>query len=127
MTMTTSLSERSERLWVPVLAPIIWAVHFTICTVAASLACGRFGDASGLVTPRSVIFVVTVVAIGAMALLFVHGLRRRGAAWPVRPHDADTAEDRRHFMAFTTMLLSGLSIIGTVFVVLAAVLVRGCP
>jgi len=125
--MAADLSERTERLWVPVAAPVIWGVHFTICYITVALLCGRFSSVGDAGTLRLTIAIYTAIAIVAMVFLFVRGWRRHRSEWPDRPHDEDTPEDRRHFLAFTTMLLAGLSIIGTAFVALAVVIVDRCP
>ena len=124
--MTPDLSERSERLWVPVAAPVIWAIHFMACYITAALWCGRFAPASSVGGLRLMIAAYSVVAMAGIAGLFMHGRRRRRSLLPTRAHDDDTPEDRRHFMAFMTMLLAGLSLVATAFTALAAVLVDGC-
>ncbi|MQA29815.1 MAG: hypothetical protein GEU82_08250 [Luteitalea sp.] len=124
--MSSDLSERSERLWVPVAAPGIWAVHFTLCYITAALWCGRFGPATGSSGLRVLVGAYTAVAMAGMIACFVHGLRRHGYHLPSRTHDDDTPEDRRHFLAFTTMLLAGLSLVATGFVALAAAVVGEC-
>jgi hypothetical protein len=120
------LSERHERLWVPVAAPAIWAIHFTLCYVTAALWCGRFAGAAAPGALRTIVGVYTAVAVAGMVAFFILGLRRHRGQWPTRPHDDDTPEDRRHFMAFTTMLLAGLSVLATAYVALAMLLVDGC-
>jgi hypothetical protein len=42
------------------------------------------------------------------------------------PHDADTIQDRRRFLAYATLLLSGLSFVATLFVALPAVFFASC-
>jgi len=123
--MAEDLHESTERLWIPIVAPSIWAVHFTVCYATVVAECGRFGrdDSTSLLT---ILGVGTIVAMVAIAALFVHGWRRHRFQLPRETHDDDTPEDRRHFMAWTTMLLAGLSLVATVFVALAALLVGGC-
>jgi hypothetical protein len=122
--MRGDLDESTERLWIPILAPAIWALHFMLCYATIVAACGRFaGGASGLPT---LIAAYTAAAMAAIGALFVHGWRRHRWQLPADTHDDDTPEDRRHFMAWTTMLLAGLSLVATAFVALAAFLVGGC-
>jgi hypothetical protein len=124
--MTHDLHERTEHLWIPIVAPSIWAVHFTLCYGTAVAACGRFGADRSLPL-MGLLAVYTIAAMAAIAALFVHGWRRHRYQLPQKTHDDDTPEDRRHFMAWTTMLLAGLSLVATGFVAIAAVLVGGCP
>ena len=124
--MTADSTERGERLWMPVVAPIIWAVHFTVSYVTVAMACGRFGGVTPFGHPRLVVGIYSVVAIAAMAALFVHGFSRHQYTLPDRPNDDDTPEDRRRFVAFTTMLLAGLSVVATVYAWFAIVIVSPC-
>jgi hypothetical protein len=119
------LHERHERLWMPVIAPVIWSTHFTVCYVAAALWCGRFGrdDGSGL---RTLIAVFTVIAVAGIVAMFVHGWRQHQYQLPRETHDDDTPEDRHHFLAWTTTLLAGLSLLATMFVAVAFAVIGGC-
>jgi hypothetical protein len=123
--MTDERAERHERWWLPAVPPAIWGLYFTVTYITAALWCGRFatGDPASV---EQVIGVYTAVALAAIAAMFVRGFRRRGFRLPDRPHAADTPEDRRHFVAFTTMLLAGLSLIATLLVALSVWLVEGC-
>ena len=124
--MARDLSESRERLWVPVAAPVIWSMHFTLCYVTAAIWCGRFASASSPGDLRMIVGVYTAVAMAGIVGFFIHGLRRHRYQLPSRPNDDDTPEDRRHFLAFTTMLLAGLSLVATGFSAFAAMLVDGC-
>ena len=66
----------------PVVAPALWAVHFTLCYITAALWCGRFGPPAspGL---RIAVAGYTAVALAAMAMLFLHGLRRHHYRLPI--------------------------------------------
>ena len=124
--MASHLAGQHERLWVPVASPVIWAVHFMLCYITAAMLCGRFAVPNAPTGLRALIGVYTAVAITGIVLLFVHGLRRHRYQLPTRAHDDDTPEDRRHFIAWTTMLLAGLSLFATAFVALAVVIVDRC-
>jgi hypothetical protein len=124
--MRDELHETTEHLWIPIVAPAIWAVHFMLCYGTVVAACGRFARDGSLPLP-GLLAVYTIVALSAIAAMFVHGWRRHRHQLPRATHDDDTPEDRRHFMAWTTMLLAGLSLVATAFVAIAAVLVGGCP
>jgi hypothetical protein len=119
------LATRPDPIWLPVVAPVIWATHFTACYAVLALACGRFGDRTVAPTTTA-IAALTAIALVAIAALFVHGWRRHGYDLPDRPNDDASPEDRTRFMAFTTMLLAGLSWIATLYVGLAAWASGGC-
>jgi hypothetical protein len=123
--MSHELHESTERLWIPILAPSIWALHFTACYFTAVAACGRF-DRTAATPLLALLGVYTIVTMAAIGALFVHGWRRHRSQLPRETHDDDTPEDRRHFMAWTTMLLAGLSLMATAMVAIAVFLVGGC-
>jgi hypothetical protein len=124
--MTTDLAEQNERLWAPVVAPVIWASHFLCCYITAALWCGRFAAAQGSGGLVTLIGTYTAIAATLIAACFVRGLRRHGHRLPDVPNDDDSPEDRRHFLAFTTMLLAGLSLVATLLVGVAAMMFDRC-
>jgi hypothetical protein len=121
-----TLHERNQPLWLPVVAPSVWALHFLVCQVTASLWCGRWGHGAPTNVVPMLVGVYTAMALATITALFVHGYRRRHHQLPAGPHDDDTPEDRQHFVAFTTMLLAGLSFVATVFAAFSIWLVGGC-
>ena len=125
MTASSPATTR-ERVWVPVLAPVIWSTHFMLCYVTVAVACGRFAVALPAPTRRALVVAYTVVAVVGMAACLVDGLRRHGYQLPARTHDDDTPQDRRQFMAFTTVLLAGLSLLATAFETYAMAVVDRC-
>lgn len=121
--MSRDAREQSpDPIWLPVVAPLIWSMHFTVCYIWAALACGRFGGAP----LDSMLIALTAVAIVPIAVLFLRALTQLRFELPDQPHDDPTPEDRNKFMAFTTLLLAGMSGIGTLFVGVAAWAVGGC-
>ena len=122
--MPSDTREHRERLWVPVVAPIVWSTHFTICYVLAALWCGRFAASAGSAAPM--IGGITVISVAAMLVCFGHGWKQHGRRLPNEPNDDDSPGDRHRFVAFTTMLLAALSVLGTLFVGGAAMLVGEC-
>jgi hypothetical protein len=113
-------------LLTPIVAPTVWAGHFMACYTWAALACGRFAADGGFDRARTGIALLTAVASIAIAGCFVFGYRRHGRRFPDRPNDDGTPEDRTRFMAFTTMLLAGLSLVATLYVGLAALAAGRC-
>jgi hypothetical protein len=116
-----------ESLWAMIVAPTIWAVHFLACYILAAIFCAKAGRAADLATVRWWIAGLTVVALAGIAVCGIQAFRlghfRQGKA---TPHDADTIHDRRRFLAYATLLLSGLSFVATVFVALPAVFFASC-
>jgi hypothetical protein len=117
-----------ESLWAMIIAPTIWAVHFLACYILAAIFCAKAAAPSADLTPvRWWIAGLTVVALAAIAACAIQAFRRghfmeRKAA----PHDADSIHDRRRFLAYATLMLSGLSFVATVFVALPAIFFASC-
>jgi hypothetical protein len=116
-------TRRRERLWAPIVAPVIWSTHFTVCYIWVAMACGRFGSFD---RARTGVAILTAAAVAAIATCLWYGLRQHGYRLPDRPNDDGTPEDRTRFMAFTTMLLAALSLLGTLYVGVAVGAVGGC-
>ena len=115
-----------DPLWMPIVSPVIWAAHFMICYVWVALACGRPTLRGSIADADTGVAVVTAVASAAIGLCWFYGFHRHARRLPDEPNDDATPGDRTRFMAFTTMLLAGLSLIGTLFVGGAALAMGGC-
>ena len=113
-------------IWLPVIAPVIWTAHFLGCYAWMVLGCGRLRDPIIAPPTSAAITGVTAVALIAITTLFVHGWRRHGYDLRDQPNDDASPQDRTRFMAFTTMLLAGLSWIATLYVGVAAWWIGGC-
>jgi hypothetical protein len=117
-----------ESLWAMIVSPTIWAIHFLACYIVAAIFCAKAGTPSAdLATVRWWIAGFTVLALAGIGASGIQALRlghfvKGGTA----PHDADTIHDRRRFLAYATLLLSGLSFVATLFVALPAVFVESC-
>ena len=114
-----------DRLWVPVISPIIWSTHFTVSYIWAALACGRFASRAADTLSIAMI-VMTTIALVAIGGFFLRALRQLDYRLPDQPNDAGTPDDRTRFMAYTTLLLAGMSWIATLFVGVAASVMGGC-
>jgi hypothetical protein len=116
-----------ESLWAMIIAPIIWAAHFLACYILAAVFCAKAGTTADLATVRWWIAGITVVALAGIAACGIWAFRlghfMEGKA---TPHDADTIQDRRRFLAYATLLLSGLSFVATLFVALPAIFFASC-
>lgn len=125
MSRDAGAAHRPDPIWVPVVAPIIWSTHFTASYIWGALACGRLraGLASTLDTA---IMAMTVFALAGIAVMFFRAVVQLRYRLPRQPHDDPTPEDRSRFMAFTTLLLAGLSGIATFYVGAAAWAIGGC-
>ena len=116
-------------------APTVWALHFLVCYVAASVHCAKaltdariFTGASwpDVTLARVIIAAATVVALGLIAWSSRQAWRHWADGDAEPPYDDATFDDRQQFLGFATVLLCGLSVIGVIFVALPAVFIGDC-
>lgn len=115
----------ASSLWFPVVAPAVWAVHFMVTYVAVALACTEPG-APFTDNARTLVTMISALAIAVILWCFGCGVAAHDGRGPWRSYDDDTPEDRHLFMAMTTMLLAGLSLLGSAFVIAAALAPGAC-
>src|SRR5688572_20477874 len=107
--------EHRESLWILTFAPTIWAAHFLLSYATAAVWCAKAAaPGAGLGDVRLAIGIYTAAALGGIAIVGWTGWRRQEiTGFHMPPGEieaaADTAEDRHQFLAFATLLLSGLS------------------
>jgi hypothetical protein len=124
---TDETHERNQSLWMLAASPLIWASHFLASYLTAAIWCAKAPSReSPLSEVRMAIVVYTILALAGILVVTWHGLRRHRFGNATLPHDFDSPEDRHRFLGFATVLLSGLSIVATIFVSLAAVFVETC-
>ncbi len=116
-------------------APTIWAIHFLVCYLSASVNCAKAltdarvftgADWPDVTGARIAIAIATLAALAAIAWSSrqAWGHWADGDAEP--PYDDATFDDRQQFLGFATILLCGLSFIGVIFVALPAVFIGDC-
>lgn len=119
--------ERNQSLWLLVSSPTIWAGHFLACYLTAAIWCAKYADSDrSLGSVRLAIAVYTLVALTGIGYIGVVGYRRSRLHSSQTSQDGDTPEDRHRLLGFATLLLSGLSAVGTLFVALAAYFIEDC-
>ncbi|MGQ9424493.1 hypothetical protein ACXYTJ_00915 [Gilvimarinus sp. F26214L] len=126
-TPQSSLSEQKESLWLLVISPTIWALHFVLSYVTAAIWCAKSVEHSGpLGTARTAVAIYTLVAALGVTAVAWRGLRkmRRGAITP--PFDDDSPLERHQFLGWATVLLSGLSLVAIVYAGLGALFIETC-
>lgn len=122
-----SLPEKEESLWLVIVSPTIWAVHFLLCYLTAAIWCAKWaGPSRTLGFVRWAIAIYTVAALIGIALNGWAGFRRHRFGHGKLPHDADTPEDRHRFLGFSTFLLSALSAVATLYAAMVAIFIWNC-
>lgn len=119
-------AERRQSLWWLALSPAIWALHLLASYITVAIWCAKQGREAALGPTRVAIAVYTAVALAGIVVTGLHGFRRHGYGTAAVPHDFDTRADRHRFLGFATVLLSGASFVGTVYVALAPVFIGDC-
>lgn len=111
-------------LWLLVLGPALWALHFLLCYITAAIWCARVAG-GGLGGARAAIAVYTAVAVLGMAFGAWRGFRQAGQCRGAGLH-RDSRDARRRFLGYATGLLALLSLLATVYVALGAVFIGDC-
>lgn len=121
------LPREVESLWTLFTAPTVWALHFLACYIGAAVYCAKrelFGF--GFEAVRLGIAGITLVSLALILLSAVLAWRQWGFGSADPPHDDPTRHDRLLFQGFATLLLSGLSFAGVVFVAMPALFITEC-
>lgn len=94
--------------------------------LTAAIWCAKVASPSvGLDNVRVAIVVYTAVALVGIGITGWIGWRRQ-ADLSLDTGPGDTAEDRHQFLAFATLILSGLSAVATIYVAIAPVFIGNC-
>lgn len=121
-----SAPENEESLWWLLVSPLCWVGHFLGSYVTVAVWCVKVAGRDGVLgSARVAIAVYTVVALAGVAAMANRGWRRARSGVGSTDH-LDSAADRRRFLGYATLLLSGLSALAIVYVALAAVLLGDC-
>lgn len=111
-------------LWMVAFSPSLWAVHFLLCYLTVAIWCAKWGP---LLEPaRLLVGVYTLAALASIAAIGWWGWRHHSYGDASLPHDFDTAADRNRFLGFSTVLLSALSFVATLYVGMAALFFETC-
>src|SRR5690606_32089682 len=121
------VAEKHQSLWLLVVPPSLWALHFMLCYITAAIWCEKMaGPEKGLGPVRPAIWGYTIVAVAAIGITAWIGYKRHSFGNGTLPHDDDTPEDRHRFLGFATFLLSCLSLVGTIFEALVLAFFWNC-
>ena len=114
-------------LWLVASGPVVWAAHFLLSYITASVWCARFADPDGTLGPvHAAIGWYTVVALLAIGLLALGGFRRHGKGFGTEEHERDTPMDRHRFLGFAALLLAGLSAVATIYAAVSVLFIERC-
>ncbi|MBE3637624.1 hypothetical protein [Mangrovicoccus algicola] len=122
-----TIAEESSSLWLLVVSPTVWAVHFAASYAITSLACVKFPDLLGVGGLQWIIGALTGLALAAILATALRSWRQ----WDFLEdydhiHHRPRSEDRHEFLGHAAFLLSVVSFIGTVYVALPVWLTGTC-
>jgi hypothetical protein len=128
--MKSALVRRALRtplnLWMLVIPPTTWALHFLFSYVYAAVHCAKRGPASSLGGVPIAVGIATVIALAIVSIsAYVAWIQRHAGGDPPPFHDS-TDEDRQRFLATAKLLLAALSFIAIVFTSLPAFMFGDC-
>jgi hypothetical protein len=115
-------------LWSVIIAPTIWALHFLACYIAAAIYCEKLGRDASLDTIRTLVIVVTVVALGgifwsSVRLWRVHD---RSLTDDDFEYEHNTPEERHRFLSHVALMLSVLSAVAVIYVTIPMLYLESC-
>jgi hypothetical protein len=120
------LQWRVSNLWMLIVPPTVWALHFLFCYVYAAIRCAKDGRLAPLDDVRVVIGAATVVALLVVLLVARVAWAQMRVDGDPPPHDESTLEDRHRFLATAKLLLAGLSFVAIVYTAIPAFIFADC-
>lgn len=128
--MTPALRQRAQwresNLWMLIVPPTIWALHFLFCYVYAAIRCAKGGPFVTLDEVRTVIMAATAIALLIVSASAYVAWAQMGIEGDLPPHDESTPEDRHRFLATAKLLLAGLSFVAIVYTAIPAFIFANC-
>jgi hypothetical protein len=113
-------------LWRLAAPPVIWAAHFVLSYGTAAIWCAKYAGPDGSLSgARVAIAAYTIVALVLAGWVGRRALVRYRAVSSA-PEGADRPDSRQRFLAFTGLLLAGLSAVAILYAALAAVFIGDC-
>jgi hypothetical protein len=113
----------SVTLWTLIVPPLAWAVHFLFSYLWAAVRCaktGSFTTAPAIFWAGTALALLVILASGGIALV------QSRAPGDHPPHEEGTESDRLRFLAYSTLLLAGLSFVGVLFTALPVLFITDC-
>lgn len=120
------LPQKKENLWLLIVSPSIWAVHFLLSYITAAIWCAKFARAESLGPVRWAIGIYTLVALVGVVIIGWAGYRRHRFGRAPATHNLDSPQDRHRFLGFANFLLSALSAVAILYAALVVLFFGNC-
>ncbi|MCV2868843.1 hypothetical protein OEW28_09405 [Defluviimonas sp. WL0002] len=112
-------------VWIVIVPPLIWALHFLAAYWIAAVWCAR--EAGSLTPAAWSIIVLTILALVAISLIGrVAAVRYGGFTRPGRESAGDTQADRRQFLGHVALLLCVLNAAAVMMTAIPSVMFGRC-
>lgn len=119
--------EKKQSLWLLTASPVLWAAHFLLSYITASIWCAKVTNPNRpFATVITAIIIYTIVALAGIGIVGWVGYRKHSYGAAALPHDDDTPEDRHRFLGFSTLLLSALSAVAVIYAAFVVIFFRNC-
>lgn len=127
MTRQTRLGEHglTMTLWALIVPPTIWAAHFLFCILWVAVTCAKTPEASLADFPLEVLLATIAAVLGISGAGYLARVKSRVPGDPP-PHDGGTAVDRLRFLAVSTRLLAGLSLVAVLYTAVPVIIFGDC-
>ena len=128
--MTETFRQLAQRLptslWLLIVPPTVWALHFLFCYIFAAVVCAKGGPLQPLDQVRLAIAAATLIALLIVAAAgYVAWVQMRIEGDPP-PYEESTDEDRHRFLATAALLLAALSFVAIVYTAIPAFMFVDC-
>ena len=115
--------ELKVTLWTLIVPPTVWAAHFLFAYLWVSVQCAKTG---GFASYPLVFWGLTGLALLAILASGAIAFVQSRAPGDPPPHEHGTDIDRLRFVAYSTLLLAGLSFVAVVFTALPVLFIGDC-
>lgn len=128
--MTEAFRQLAERLptslWLLIVPPTVWAVHFLFCYILAAVICAKGGPLQSLDQVRLAITAATIVALLIVAAAAYVAWAQMRIEGDPPPYEESTDEDRHRFLATAALLLAALSFVAILYTAIPAFMFADC-
>ncbi|MBJ3785014.1 hypothetical protein [Devosia sediminis] len=115
-------------LWSVIISPTIWALHFLACYVAAAIYCEKLGRDAPLGDIRTLVIVVTVLALGGIfwSSIRLWRVHDRSLTDDDFEYEHNTPEERHRFLSHVALMLCVLSAVAVIYVTIPMLYLETC-
>lgn len=114
---------KKTTVWILIISPLTWAIHFQGTYIALAIACARAQDAYTITRIGTLIF--TLLCLFVLLREVILGWRKHSLGTG-SPPERSTALDRERFLGLSRLLISSLSILAVIYTAYTVTVFRSC-